>query len=71
MQQEINNFLNKKMTRKEFLRHSGLLLLSVFGISGVLKYLAQDNFKPPVSSTGYGRNSFGGTGIKNLPKKGL
>lgn len=67
MQQEINNFLNKKMTRKEFLRHVGLLLMSVFGIGGVLKYLSQDNLKQATPVSGYGRSAYGGNKRQETP----
>jgi hypothetical protein len=36
---DFNNLLKKKMTRKEFLRFTGLLFVSMFGIVGVLREL--------------------------------
>jgi hypothetical protein len=39
----IQKILTKEMTRKEFLAYLGMLLLTIFGISALLKNLASLN----------------------------
>lgn len=62
MKQKIDTFLKKEMTRKEFVRHLGLLMLSVIGLSGVLKYLAENDTSSYIKNgpNSYGRNFYGG-----------
>lgn len=61
MKQEIENFLQKNMSRKDFLRHVGLLLLTVVGLGNLLKYLAGNGINPITKfSSGYGSNLYGG-----------
>ena len=66
LQKDLQKLLNRQMTRKEFVRHIGMMILSVFGVAGLLRYLAQDNYHPPQAIRGYGVNSFGGRGRKNI-----
>lgn len=58
----IEPFLNKKMTRQEFIKHIGLVLLSLFGIANVLKYLSHGGSSVSHSSkvAGYGTSPYGG-----------
>lgn len=61
MKQEIEKFLQKSMSRKDFLRHIGLLLLSVVGIGNILKYLANSGIDIKTHyGNGYGSNLYGG-----------
>lgn len=62
MKTEIETFLQKNMTRKDFLRHIGLLILSVIGVTNVLKYLAGNaGIDTHVKrSGGYGSSPYGG-----------
>jgi hypothetical protein len=60
---EWQKLLNKKIDRKQFLIYSGLLLLSVTGVSGVIKNLKHpgilknsDNHKV---TTGFGSGPYG------------
>lgn len=59
----VENYLSKEMDRKEFLRQIGLMLLAAFGVSSVLKYLADQSGATKSrrgSSNGYGSNNYGG-----------
>lgn len=65
MQKQLQEFMNTQMTRKEFLKRIGAILLALFGVSNLLAYLAKDHYNAPASTPrSYGRNSFGGKGIK-------
>lgn len=57
---QIDALFNKEMSRKEFLQHVGAGLLIVFGISGVLKALAQQDARTQKTSFSYGASAYGG-----------
>lgn len=61
---QINELLSKEMSRKEFLQHIGSGMLVLFGISGLMKALLQQQPKTASrpSSTGYGSSAYGGAG---------
>lgn len=65
MQQEISSFLKKPMTRKEFLRHIAMLLLSIFGVASLIKYMS-GNGLPNIHgiTSGYGASPYGGDKAK-------
>ena len=58
---------NKDMSRKEFLRYSGVVLLSVFGLKGIITLLAspdssdkhQTNNDSKLASRSFGSGKYG------------
>lgn len=58
-----DDLLTKKMTRKEFLLHSGLLILALTGVSSLVKTLANPNLinkKTRIKQTSsFGAGSYG------------
>ena len=62
-----NDLLSKKMTRKEFLLHLGILLLAITGISSFLKTLSDPHLlnkknnsnKNLTSNTDFGKGAYG------------
>ncbi len=54
--------LEKKLTRKEFLLHLGLLLFAITGISGLLKTLSDPHLvtRNTKAKNGFGSGSYGG-----------
>lgn len=63
IQGELQKLLSKKMGRREFLAHLGAGLLTIVGISNLLKQLIHydSSSKPkPTASGGYGSSSYGG-----------
>jgi len=61
MKTQINDLMQREMSRKEFIAIVGLGLSSVFGLSTIIKLL---NGKPlghsAARTTGYGSSSYGG-----------
>lgn len=62
MKSVVENYLNKEMDRKEFLRQVGVMLLAVIGVSSVLKYLSEQSGsdKHVHTSSTYGDSTYGG-----------
>lgn len=60
MQNNLQNVLQKPMTRKQFLLTAGLSVLVISGISGTLKKLNKfaDEKPHPKQSTGYGSKGY-------------
>ena len=56
-QKQVNELLQKRMDRKAFLKHVGIGVLAMTGLTGALKLL-QGGHK---STKGYGDNAYGGT----------
>ena len=54
--------LAKEMTRKEFLLHLGLLLLTITGITGLLRTVSNPNLlsKHKSVASGFGSGPYGG-----------
>ena len=58
---QLDDVMNKEVTRKEFLATLGFGVASVFGISGVLKFLlGKGTHSQQRSSLGYGGGTYGG-----------
>lgn len=57
-QKVIDEILQKRMDRKDFLKHVGMGVAILTGAAGIIKML-----KPATHSTGYGSSAYGG---KNL-----
>ena len=57
---QIDTLFSKEMSRKEFLQHIGAGILIVFGVSGVLKALTQQQTRTHKASLGYGASAYGG-----------
>jgi hypothetical protein len=60
MRQQIDELFGKEMSRKEFLQHIGSGLLILFGISGLLKALTQQQPKTQPHGLSYGASAYGG-----------
>ncbi len=62
MKAQLDELLNREMSRKEFLQHVGSGLLVLFGISGLLKALTQQQPKigRQTNNMGYGSSAYGG-----------
>ena len=57
----VQKLLEKKMDRKEFLAHIGAGILTLIGISGLLKHLVNYTSHDRVyREIGYGSNDYGG-----------
>lgn len=56
---EFKSLLESKMSRKEFIIHVGLLILSIFGITAMFRNIT-NTFSYPVQSKGYGSSAYGG-----------
>lgn len=63
MRREVESFLDKNMSRKDFLKHVGLLLLSVIGIGNIIKYISGTEYFSGITNQakGYGANPYGGS----------
>jgi|GEM_PF-1497393 len=58
---QLQQLMNKPMSRKEFLRNIGLVALSLFGANALLNLLLKDHSKPKFhSSPSQPGRSFGG-----------
>lgn len=66
MKQELTSLLAKKMDRKDFLKHVGIAIVAVSGVSAIVRTLAPQTPQgnpsaTSVSSTsGYGSSAYGG-----------
>jgi hypothetical protein len=57
MQKQVNELLQKEMSRKDFLATIGFGIASVFGLGTLLRLLGH---RDQLSSSGYGSSSYGG-----------
>lgn len=66
MHDTLDTILKKEMSRKEFLGMVGLGIISLMGVSSLLKNLGNTFSKPQSSqsSLGYGDSSYGGASPK-------
>jgi hypothetical protein len=71
MQTNINDLLQKRMDRKEFLKHVAVGALMVTGVATVLKTVGtMTNLGKPAVQTGYGSSAYGGSTASGFaPKK--
>lgn len=61
MKEQIDTLLSTEMSRKEFLQRIGSGMLILFGVSGLLKALTQQNTRGGrQQSLGYGSSAYGG-----------
>ncbi len=61
MKQELDTLLNKKMDRKDFLKHVAIAVVALTGVGALLKTLAPaPKQAPAVSHNGYGASVYGG-----------
>lgn len=58
--QNFQNLLKKKLTRKEFLQVSGLMMLSIIGVRGMLKNIDSSLSHHSKKSDDYGESTYGG-----------
>lgn len=56
MKEQFDSLLNKKMDRKDFLKHVGMFFAVLTGVAGAMKLL-----KPQESNSGYGSSAYGGS----------
>lgn len=60
---QMANLANKEMSRREFLRYSGMIVLSIVGITGLLRVVTSFNNDSTknngAKSNGYGSSYFG------------
>jgi hypothetical protein len=62
LRDQVETLLSKEMDRKEFLKYGGLILLSVLGITGILRVLIKDSNSTTIqqpSNHGYGSSRYG------------
>ena len=63
IQRELQKLFTKEMNRKEFLAHVGAGMLTLIGISGLLKHLVNYNTSGTPTkqvASGYGLSAYGG-----------
>ncbi len=67
MKINVEDMLQKEVTRTEFLGLVGAGILSVVGVTALLKNLSDifDKSNSKVSTLGYGGDAYGGTGDKS------
>jgi Trp operon repressor len=58
--QQLNNLMQKEMSRKEFIATLGLGIASVLGFSSILKLLFGKGQQTQNISAGYGSSAYGG-----------
>jgi len=63
-QKNIQNFLNKQMTRKEFVQHIGVLFLGIIGFYNLTSHIMRLSTEPQpiaqqVERKGFGSSKFG------------
>lgn len=56
----IQALLKRQLTRKEFLQVTGLMILSVIGVSGMLKNMNNSLGSQAKTPDDYGEHSYGG-----------
>jgi len=59
MKTSVKDLLGKQMTRVEFLRYFGMVVVGVFGISSLLKNLSDLDPKRKVKQISNGKRTFG------------
>lgn len=59
MKDDLASLLEKKMDRRDFLRHVGVAFVAATGATAVLKTLSSFGSKP-TASVGYGSAAYGG-----------
>lgn len=67
MREEVESLLHKEMDRRDFLRHIGIGLIALTGITALLRSLAGPNVQQQSRRLGYGGSVYGGS---NSPKLG-
>jgi hypothetical protein len=60
LNQDFTAILSKEMNRKDFIKHVGIGLIALTGLSAVVKALAPTQKKQSQAS-GYGGSAYGGT----------
>ena len=67
MNKQIETLLNKKMDRRDFIKHVGVGTLAVFGLGSVVKLMSSVNSNPVATSSqaqntsmAYGASVYGG-----------
>lgn len=63
LQSDVQTLLQKKMDRREFIKHVGIGFAALVGVSAVLRTMSSMGNKQ--QSLGYGSSSYGG--VKNTP----
>ena len=56
---QMSNFLDRKMTRQQFLLTLGMLVLTVSGVSGALKRISKLSPPKPKAVSGFGNGPYG------------
>ncbi|PID98703.1 hypothetical protein CSA80_05195 [Candidatus Saccharibacteria bacterium] len=59
MKQQLDNLMQKEVSRKEFLGMSGLAFVSVFGLGSIVKLLNGHSLLSSKASKGYGSSPYG------------
>ena len=54
---DIDELLQKQMDRKDFIKHAGIAVVALTGLSGILKMLVNTQTN---ASNGYGSSLYGG-----------
>ena len=68
MREEVESLLHKEMDRRDFLRHVGIGLIALTGITALLRSLSgSGSNQQSQPRMGYGGSSYGG---KNAPRLG-
>jgi len=57
---QLDEVMTKEVTRKEFLATLGFGVASLFGLSGIIKFLFGKGTSSQHSKLGYGNGSYGG-----------
>jgi hypothetical protein len=58
VQKQITTLLSKEMDRKDFLKHVGIAVIAVTGVSGVISSLTKLDV-PSKKTAGYGGSAYG------------
>ena len=64
MQKQLNNIMQREMTRKEFLATIGFGVASIFGFSTLIRLLTGKGGTQH-ASMGYGASAYGGNGANS------
>jgi hypothetical protein len=59
MQKDLTNLLSKEMDRRAFLKHVGIGVIALTGVSTILKTM--NDLTPQRRSVGYGASAYGGS----------
>lgn len=57
---QLNELMDKEMSRKEFLATVGFGIASIMGLSTIIKFLTGKKNQQQVSGYGYGGGAYGG-----------